>query len=248
MALVKCNNCGASISDKAETCPKCGARVSLADNSQGAGDDYKGAVKNKSKSIFVIIPIIIIVLLAIFAIFRSRLVSVITIEESELYLGIGDKGTIEYTIYPAFAATSNLDWYSENPNVALVNKGLVTGVGEGITAVKVETPNGKQASCKVTVASLIDEWEWNFTYVDGKKYTSDGLSSKFLVEGNNCSFTDATGDTYTGTWKYEGIIDGVEVYFFDADGSLDFNITISDDSLTVSPELSNAVVIFFNRQ
>ena len=132
--------------------------------------------------------------------------------------------------------------------LALVNNGIITGIGEGTATISVTSPNGKSDSCIVNVASIIDEWEWRFTYIDSQKLTSETFSAEFWINGNECEFTDIAGDTYTGTWKFEEIIDGIEVYSFDADGSLDFNITISDDSLTVSPELSNEVVIFFYRK
>lgn len=247
MALVKCYRCGGSISDKAMNCPKCGAPANeSAEQSNDGFIERKNQLKKRAK--FVIVIPAILVLLVLLFIFRTRMISLITIEDNELYLGIGEKKNVEYAIYPTFAATKKLDWNSDNPNVALVNNGVITGIGEGTATISVESPNGKSDSCIVKVASIIDEWEWYFTYIDGKKITSDTYSAEFWINGNACGFTDMAGDTYTGTWKFEEIRDGIEVYSFDADGSLDFNITISGDSLTVSPELSNEVVVFFDRK
>lgn len=54
-------------------------------------------------------------------------------------------------IKPDDATVSSLQWSSSDPNVAVVNDGVVYGVSTGTTIITVLTQNGQKASCEVEV-------------------------------------------------------------------------------------------------
>ena len=73
-------------------------------------------------------------------------------EEINLDINGNKEGMIEARISPATANIGKeLTWASSNKNVAIVENGRVTGVGNGTAAIAVQTENNKVAICKVTV-------------------------------------------------------------------------------------------------
>ena len=73
-------------------------------------------------------------------------------EEINLDINENKEEMIEARISPATANIGKeLTWASSNKNVAIVENGKVTGVGNGTAAIAVQTENNKVAICKVTV-------------------------------------------------------------------------------------------------
>ena len=67
-------------------------------------------------------------------------------------LEIGETSTLEATIIPDNATNKNITWTSENENIASVDNGVVTAIGEGETTITVITEDGeKTATCNITV-------------------------------------------------------------------------------------------------
>ena len=179
--------------------------------------------------------------------FRGYLTTDVEIINRHLYLGINNNIDVPYSVSPKFSE-NQLIWEISDAAIADVENGTITGKTEGTAIVTVTTQNGKTDYCDITVSNIIDEWEWKFCYIERQKMADNIYKSYFSVNDEKCTFVDSTGKEYTGTWKYEECRDDVEVYSFDADGLLDWLITISDDSLTVSPEYSSDVVFFFTRK
>ena len=78
----------------------------------------------------------------------------ITLDKSELPLGVGESATLTATIEPEEAASLAIDWFSSDETVATVDaKGLVTAVkaGEATITAKIESI---EAKCKVTVTNI----------------------------------------------------------------------------------------------
>lgn len=71
---------------------------------------------------------------------------------SMTFTEIGQSATLTAIIEPADATNKNVIWSSSNPNVASVDNGVVTAVGEGTAVITVTTVDGgKTATCIVTV-------------------------------------------------------------------------------------------------
>ena len=200
-----------------------------------------------------IIPIVSVVgilvsITIVTLILRAFSIKDIFIAQETIYLGIGQSYPIGYHIQPSYLKNQKLEWSSDNADVIVVNNGIVTGIKEGSSTVTVKSRNGKEASCKIVVSNIMGEWEWNCAYISYQKTTNPIFKGSFSVEEDNCTFVDYHGEMFTGKWKYEENRKGVEVYSFDADGYLDFIITVDKNSLTVSPELSTDVIFFFDRK
>jgi len=75
----------------------------------------------------------------------------ITLNKSEITLGVGQMYTLQSTLTPSNSATYQ-QWTSSNKSVAIVNdKGRVTGKKVGTATITVKTTNGHTATCVVTV-------------------------------------------------------------------------------------------------
>lgn len=81
------------------------------------------------------------------------LVTGVTLDQAELALYTGQSETLTATVTPNDATNPNVTWSSDRSDVATVDNGVVTAVGEGeatITATAADG-SGKSANCKVTV-------------------------------------------------------------------------------------------------
>ena len=75
----------------------------------------------------------------------------VTLNKSEVTIGIGITETLKYTIKDG-VNSSNILWRSSNPNVAIVQNGRVTGISEG-SAIISATIGNRNSTCKVIVTS-----------------------------------------------------------------------------------------------
>ena len=83
---------------------------------------------------------------------KAKPITKLSLNQSQLTLTEGGKGTLAATIEPADTTDSRmLSWSSSNTNVATVTNGVVTAVSAGEATITAKTSNGKSASCKVTV-------------------------------------------------------------------------------------------------
>lgn len=71
---------------------------------------------------------------------------------SLIFTATGQSVTLTAIIEPENATNRNVTWSTSNPNVAVVENGVVTAVGEGTAVITVTTEDGgKTATCLVTV-------------------------------------------------------------------------------------------------
>ena len=76
----------------------------------------------------------------------------ISLNKSTATVKIGNSETLTVTYTPSNANTGkSVTWASDANGIATVNNGVVTGVSEGVAHITATTPNGKSASCTVTV-------------------------------------------------------------------------------------------------
>ncbi|MBR2021870.1 MAG: Ig-like domain-containing protein, partial [Clostridia bacterium] len=100
----------------------------------------------------------------------------ISLDESELLLGIGEYATLVATVSPVDASDKTVTWESSDTDVATVEDGVVTAVSKGKAKITARTSNGKTATCTVNVGVRADAV--NFTSL---KFTS-------LAVGKTMSF------------------------------------------------------------
>lgn len=82
------------------------------------------------------------------------LVTGVTLDQAELALYTGQSETLTATVTPNDATNPNVTWSSDRSDVATVDNGVVTAVGEGTAIITVTTADGgKTATCAVTVTA-----------------------------------------------------------------------------------------------
>ena len=80
----------------------------------------------------------------------------ITLDSNKLSLRKGESQQLTVTLLPEGASDPGLEWTSSNPSVATVNsQGVVKAIAGGSTVITAKTPNGKLATCSVTVSSPV---------------------------------------------------------------------------------------------
>lgn len=80
-------------------------------------------------------------------------VTSITLSQTNLSGKPTDNWTLQAIVKPDNATDKTVTWSTTNKNVATVENGVVTAVGDGTATIKGKTKNGLEASCKVTVAT-----------------------------------------------------------------------------------------------
>lgn len=75
----------------------------------------------------------------------------ISLNISEASINVGDSINLVETVTPS-NNVSSVVWSSSDESVAKVEKGVVTGLKDGVSTITASLPNGKSAECKVTVS------------------------------------------------------------------------------------------------
>lgn len=77
----------------------------------------------------------------------------VVVNEQDAVVYVGEKQQITATVYPETAENKQLEWYSENPDVATVDEnGVVTAYANGTAVIGCRTViGGYTASCRITV-------------------------------------------------------------------------------------------------
>ena len=83
----------------------------------------------------------------------TKAVTGVSLDKTTLALKVGDTATLKATVEPDDAGNKDVEWTSDDPSVATVDKdGKVTAVAKGNTKIKVTTLDGTfVAICEVTV-------------------------------------------------------------------------------------------------
>lgn len=80
----------------------------------------------------------------------------ISLDSNKLSLRKGETYQLVATLLPEGASDPGLEWTSSNTDVATVNsQGVVKAIAGGSTVITAKTPNGKLATCSVTVSSPV---------------------------------------------------------------------------------------------
>jgi len=103
----------------------------------------------------------------------------VTLDQSSLFLTVGDIVNLNAAVKPDNATNKNVSWSSSNTSIATVNNGKVTAVAAGTANITVTTVNGgKTADCAVTVQAgtpvtgvILDKTSLNLTVGDTEVLT-----------------------------------------------------------------------------
>ena len=94
----------------------------------------------------------------LFAITNStNRVTSVTLDKNEMTIYVDEEFTLQETVLPPTADNKNVTWSSSNPEIATVNDGVVTGVGEGTAVITVTTEDGEKTSNCVVIVEAQEE-------------------------------------------------------------------------------------------
>ncbi len=96
-------------------------------------------------------------------------------------LKAGQTATISVTVAPDNTSDKTVSWTSNDEAVAIVNDGVITGVGHGATVIKATSTNGKVALVNVTVTETSPITLTHFNYT---KDSVCGIEWKFGFKNN----------------------------------------------------------------
>ena len=110
--------------------------------------------KTLSRSLSLLLAIVLAVSLTLPAAATNVDVTGVTLDKTSLTLAPKDSYTLKATVTPDNATNQNVTWKTNKDKVATVSsKGVVTAVGEGTASITVYTNDGNySATCNVTVA------------------------------------------------------------------------------------------------
>ncbi len=120
----------------------------------------------------------------------------VTLSDKSVTVLEGESATVKATVTPSNATYKTVTWTSDNPSVATVSGGKITGVSIGTATITAKTKSGKTATCKVTVKE-------NTNIVKPTGITLDQTSLS-LSEGGSATLTatvaPANTTNKTVTW------------------------------------------------
>ena len=94
---------------------------------------------------------------------------------------VGSTTTLTYSTMPT-NATNSVEWYSDDTSIATVtSSGIVKGIKEGSTVIRVKTDNGRCSACKINVASS-NVSPTNIEIVHGPYHVEEGYSLRMYYE------------------------------------------------------------------
>jgi endoglucanase len=113
----------------------------------------------------------------------------ISLDKTSLSVGVGEgKSSLTATLSPA-GCTDKITWTSSDESIATVNsKGEVTAVSVGTCVITAKTPNGYEATCKVTVPKS--------SQIKAKLYLLETANWTSVVSDDSVDIT-ANGGTYS---------------------------------------------------
>ena len=108
-------------------------------------------------------------------------------------LEVGETVTLTSTITPNDAINQNVTWSSDNTDVATVNNGVVTAVGEGTANITVTTQDGnKTAICEIKVIKEIGEITSMISY-DNTELTNRTVTATIIFNKNDVTIINNEG-------------------------------------------------------
>lgn len=154
------------------------------------------------------------------------------LSREELPLIAGETFTLEARILPENATDQDIYWSSSDENVASVLEGLVTAEGTGSAIITVSTDEGLEATCQVTVRSILSYEPLPVISV----FAGDWFT---LPSEATASFDDGTSGAVIVVWREATLVDGDQRMVITSPGAYE----ILGDVTPASPVVSIDVVV-----
>ena len=134
----------------------------------------------------------------------------IELDKTELTIEKGIEEILTPTITPSNTFNKEVTWTSSNENIVTVDeKGFITGVGEGVATITVQTENEKVATCQVTVTkpttrvsyqSHVQSYGWQKHFVNGETSGTTGEGKRLEAIKIKLEYTPYTGNILYRTY------------------------------------------------
>lgn len=121
----------------------------------------------------------------------------VTLDRSQIIVPLTTTAALTANVIPLSATDQRVTWNSENQGVVTVVDGVLTPIAKGTSVVTVTTPNGKSATCEVTVSDAPTYEVYDFETGDLTGWT---------VSGTAFSAADVTTDStwWGGSFQHQG--------------------------------------------
>ena len=135
----------------------------------------------------------------------------ITLNESELMVEKGTKTILASTIAPIDATNKGVTWVSSNPEVAIVEGGLIKALNVGTTTITVTTDDGGYvATCEVTVVIHAVGIELNEVKLTLEADQTAALVATVLpADASNQAVTWSSDNESVATVSANGLVTGI---------------------------------------
>ena len=113
-------------------------------------------MKSRFISLILVISMLVGILSACDVINKDDGVQYIKFGKTEYSVYVGDRLTLDYSVFPATPGGDDLRWNSSDESVAVVAGGIIYGKSEGVTAITAQSSNGVVGSCVIRVVAIGD--------------------------------------------------------------------------------------------
>ena len=139
----------------------------------------------------------------------------VTLDESAIVIYEGKSETLTATVSPENATDKSVAWSSDDPGIASVADGVITGVSEGTTVIRAVTNDGSfEATCNVTVGAAPTDAIYSSVYTVNQadsqlRGVPDEITLTDMISGldNSASdivIRDSEGDEITDLTGFAG--------------------------------------------
>ena len=109
-------------------------------------------------------------------------VTSVTLDETNVNLGVGQNYILRENIFPSNATYKNINWITSDSSVITVENGTIKAVGEGNATVSAIAKNGKNAICKFTVTNEVPNNKVQYVKDSFNVRTGPGTSYSKIAE------------------------------------------------------------------
>jgi uncharacterized protein YjdB len=154
----------------------------------------------------------------------------VSLDEKSITLDIGDSETLTATVLPAYATNKELDWNSDDTDVATVSDGTITGVAAGTAKITVTTKDGNKTDyCTVTVNAAHIHIPVTAVSINNKPSSPIAVNGTLTLtktitptDATNTAVTWSSSNTAIATVSQSGVVTGK------ANGTATITVTAAD--------------------
>lgn len=166
---------------------------------------------------------------------RTHVTSVVLDKNQHSFTNPGQNLTLVATVYPVNASDKSLNWSSSNTEVATVENGVVTAIGNGTATITVKTTDGNfEDTCTVTVTTAVTGVTLNEEEISIKvgSDTFTLIANIAPTTASNKGITWTSSDESVATVDENGVVTAV------ANGTATITATTADGSFTATCEVT----------